>query len=578
VPGQEVSVSLEVHPPVDTLSYAIEDHVPDGWILVSAAAGGVFDKATSQVKFGPFLDDRVRALTYTLRVPAGDMSARKFSGVFSSNGRDRPIAGDSNIQAAGLSSGLVAYYPFNGNANDESGHGNDGIILGAMPSADRFGRSNSAFAFNELALSAITVPNPKIPVGTSARTFSFWCNIDLLDTTPFRSEYLLGYGDQYCTIHGHSFGITLNNSKNFNMSACFNDYSTFGLPIFDSNWHMVTLTLVTNVLWGYLDGKKFNWTSFPPPGSKLNTDSSDLYIGEFANQYFDGLLDDLRIYDRALSDTEIQQLYQIESQPPSEVIVDVNADGLPDILFEDGTGQVGYWSMQGGDMMTAGAFIPATTGDSAWKLVGSGDFDGDQNLDLVFQYRDGTLATWLMDKTSMRVPAYFGPTRTYWSSGPDWHLVGVRDIDGDHKPDLVFQHSDGWLAAWLMDGTNLITAKELNPRHPGDKGWEVVGTGDFYGTGKWDLAFQHDDGTLAIWEMDGLNMVTPHILNPSYPGSHWRVVGVADLDGDGKSDLLLEYTVDHSFGVWFMDGYNLRKPMMLDPQFPGGSWKIVGPR
>ena len=45
------------------------------------------------------------------------------------------------LQAQDLTDGLVAYYPFNGNANDESGNGNDGTVNGAILSADRNGRS-----------------------------------------------------------------------------------------------------------------------------------------------------------------------------------------------------------------------------------------------------------------------------------------------------------------------------------------------------------------------------------------------------------------------------------------------------
>jgi hypothetical protein len=50
--------------------------------------------------------------------------------------------------SADLSSGLIAYYPFNGNANDESGNGHNGTIYGSTLTADRMGNPNSAFYFN----------------------------------------------------------------------------------------------------------------------------------------------------------------------------------------------------------------------------------------------------------------------------------------------------------------------------------------------------------------------------------------------------------------------------------------------
>ena len=47
-----------------------------------------------------------------------------------------------------LKEGLVAYYPFNGNANDESGNGNHGYLNGVTLSSDRFGESGKAYGFD----------------------------------------------------------------------------------------------------------------------------------------------------------------------------------------------------------------------------------------------------------------------------------------------------------------------------------------------------------------------------------------------------------------------------------------------
>ena len=44
--------------------------------------------------------------------------------------------------------GLVAWYPLNGNANDESGNGNNGDVIGALPTIDRLGQESSAYSFN----------------------------------------------------------------------------------------------------------------------------------------------------------------------------------------------------------------------------------------------------------------------------------------------------------------------------------------------------------------------------------------------------------------------------------------------
>ena len=60
-------------------------------------------------------------------------------------------------EPAFLSNGLVAYYPFNGNANDESGNVANGSVTGATLTTDRFGVSNRAYLFGRTT-AYITVP------------------------------------------------------------------------------------------------------------------------------------------------------------------------------------------------------------------------------------------------------------------------------------------------------------------------------------------------------------------------------------------------------------------------------------
>jgi hypothetical protein len=81
----------------------------------------------------------------------------------------------SHSLLAGLSDGLVAYYPFNGNANDASGNGNNGIVVGATLTADRFGNPNSAYSFNGTS-DYIRVPNSSSLQLTNDFTLTAWIN------------------------------------------------------------------------------------------------------------------------------------------------------------------------------------------------------------------------------------------------------------------------------------------------------------------------------------------------------------------------------------------------------------------
>ena len=79
------------------------------------------------------------------------------------------------LVTAGLrAGGQTAYYPFNGNANDESGNGYHGTVTGATPIADRFGNLNSAYRLD--GNDYIEVPG--FPEATTYVDFSAWVRLD----------------------------------------------------------------------------------------------------------------------------------------------------------------------------------------------------------------------------------------------------------------------------------------------------------------------------------------------------------------------------------------------------------------
>lgn len=91
--------------------------------------------------------------------------------------------------------GLVGWWPFNGNANDESGNGNHGTVNGATLTADRDGNSNCAYSFDGID-DYIQCLNNTIPINNSSRSFSLWFLLSLKQ----------GYNDGYDLL---SYGTTL---------------------------------------------------------------------------------------------------------------------------------------------------------------------------------------------------------------------------------------------------------------------------------------------------------------------------------------------------------------------------------
>ena len=93
--------------------------------------------------------------------------------------------------------------------------------------------------------------------------------------------------------------------------------------------------------------------------------------------------------------------------------------------------------------------------------------------------------------------------RPQWIDG--WTIVGMRDFNGDGKPDLVWQNdATQQVVVWYMggpQGNSYLGSDWL--AQDGVAGWYVVATGDFNGDGKPDLVWQNDARQVVVWYMGG---------------------------------------------------------------------------
>jgi hypothetical protein len=214
--------------------------------------------------------------------------------------------------------GLIAYYPFNGNANDESGNGNHGIVYGATPAMDRFGNTNSAYYFDGEDDYIIRRSANAIPT-SGPQTFSAWLKYDRDDPGFSNPEVLsIGNASNFCSdggLHGiiilGQLGARTSSTQIGIRRGC--DLPGFGNSISDeevgnSQWH--------HIVTGYDGSKSFTYIDGILKTSALGTDyihnSSTIWIGgrrEGDTTHVKGFIDDVRIYNRALSETEIQTLY-----------------------------------------------------------------------------------------------------------------------------------------------------------------------------------------------------------------------------------------------------------------------------
>jgi hypothetical protein len=225
-----------------------------------------------------------------------------------------------------LTSGQVAYFPFNGNANDASGNGYNGTIYGGVtPTTDRFGNPNAAYAFDGSTGYIDISQNSTLNVLTTNVTVSAWIRQGAAIPNGYsiisKSNTKVGNGWMFDTYScSTSSGRRLRLQTGGNNNSCnvpgSTDYSLM-------QWHHVVATISGTSGYVYLDG---NLDGSGNVGI-IPTNTLDVFIGYThvtqgadATAWFNGAIDDVRIYNRALSAGEVQQLYAYESQPSVALI------------------------------------------------------------------------------------------------------------------------------------------------------------------------------------------------------------------------------------------------------------------
>ena len=95
--GSSVDVRLRIRPPADSSAYALEEAVPLGLTVRAVSHGGMYSEDHGVIRWGPFLDNEPRDLTYRLIAEDGSKSTDLFEGIVSFDGYDTLIEGDRAI-------------------------------------------------------------------------------------------------------------------------------------------------------------------------------------------------------------------------------------------------------------------------------------------------------------------------------------------------------------------------------------------------------------------------------------------------------------------------------------------------
>jgi len=250
-----------------------------------------------------------------------------------------------------LDDGLVAYFPFNGNADEITGNSNDGTVYGATLTTDALGVPDHAYHFNggqdievprsaaiepanQLTVSAWIKPSSlEFPRSQQRPILSKRYSITTKDPTYGWNSYLLGMG--YLNDEPGFIYFSLN-------PLSTDDYCWSSEPIVSGEWSHVVGTYDGATIRLYINGEL---SATQAHSGDIGYSSLPLWIGTVGHYpyivYWDGSLDDVRIYNRALSPSEVRQLYTgiipFATFRPMTTNVDFADENTTDHLFFSGS-------------------------------------------------------------------------------------------------------------------------------------------------------------------------------------------------------------------------------------------------
>jgi len=349
---------------------------------------------------------------------------------------------------AGSTEGLVAYYPFNGNASDESGNGNNPSVTNADLSTDRHGNGNAAYCFDGSS-QYIRIPDSSSLSATSAVTFSAWVRHEGGGAWRYaikkgvyleNGTYVIGVSD---SLPRASAWVTLSDDRTFIAT------SSTALP--QDVWSHIAGVYDGSALLTYVDGQLK--ASMLVTGT-LQSTASPLYLGaDYGNAgaSFNGKIDDVRIYNRALPSNEIWRLHRAESGVVYEE--DFEQDPLFDIREDYAPGgPCVYWDQTNGN-------FHARTFDRTVENVNCGS--------------SPAFSEAVSSNTGFVVDFDFSPVDPQYGQYPGLHCVTSTGGDEEARIDdaamrMCFRWSDTENKVFRLSGCG---ATLYSPQIPGADEW-----------------------------------------------------------------------------------------------------------
>lgn len=254
-------------------------------------------------------------------------------------------------------------------------------------------------------------------------------------------------------------------------------------------------------------------------------------------------------------------------------IGDFDGDGRDDVLLRtDGTWHI--YSLNG--LLIVGGDTEATGlphEEFAWRIVGTGDLNGDGNADVLTRHTDGTWRFYAMRGTQHLKEI------DITSALPEdllWSFAGIGDFNGDGIDEVLLRHSTGrWAYFTREDEEPFGLEHELDL--PQDLRARFASVANLNGDATDDVLLHHENGQWFYHPLQQGMAVDPHgILLDLSGDASLALSGIGDLNGDGKEDVLLRGTAGH-WHYFAMDGSRVLETISGRAEIASGeTWRLGG--
>src|SRR5829696_1524808 len=231
----------------------------------------------------------------------------------------------------------------------------------------------------------------------------------------------------------------------------------------------------------------------------------------------------------------IQLAISTATTPSADVRDDFNGDGRSDLIWRHDNGAFTNWLGQANGGFVGNDLNALRNLPTSWHVTGTGDFNGDGRDDVLWRNGNGALTNWLGQSNGGFVSNDLNALSNLPTS---WQVAGTGDFNSDGRDDIVWRRTDGAFTEWLGQDNGGFVSNDANAFRNLPSTWQVVGTGDFNGDNRDDVAWRRDDGAFTVWlgQANGGFVTNDANAWAAVPTS-WQVAATGDYNGDGRDDI-----------------------------------------